>query len=198
LNARFGRLLGKPTIRTGSETGAVGSVGEEGVMTALDALASFFIPEHQRRCGAIKSAPVSLIVFKVGSRTVLDTNFMQVISVVFRSESAAGLASPVGGIGNEINLTGRHTHFGTVFGKVACWTAFSAHVVQRIGVVSCGTAAEHTSRVDTNVVWLVLVGFDWGVGALRLAFLGVLLFIQSWSYSTVFNAEIELFVSPLS
>ena len=95
-------------------------------------------------------------------------------------------------------MTGWHTHFGAVFGKVACWTSFGAHVVQRIGVVSCGTAAEHTSRVDTNVVGLVLVGFDWGVGALRLAFLAVLFFIQSWPYSTVFNTEIELFISPLS
>ena len=145
MNARFGRLLGKPTIRTGGETGTIGSVSEEGVMAALDALASFFIPKHQRRYGAIKSASVSLIVFEVGSRTVLDTNFLQVISVVFRSESAAGLASPVGGIGNEINLTGRHTHFGAVFGEVACWTAFSAHVVQRIGEVSCGAAALHTT-----------------------------------------------------
>ncbi len=85
MNTRFGRLLGKPTIRTGGETGAIGSVGEEGVMTALDALASFLIPEHQGRYAAIKSASVSLIVFEVGSRTVLDTNFMQVISVVFRS-----------------------------------------------------------------------------------------------------------------
>lgn len=145
MNARFGRLLGKPTIRTGGETCAVGSVGEEGVMTTLDALASLLIPEHQGRCGAVKSAPVSLIVFEVGSRTVLDTNFMQVISVVFRSESAAGLASSVSGIGNEIYLTGRHTHFGAVFGEVACWASFGAHVIQRIGEVSCGAAALHTS-----------------------------------------------------